>query len=84
MYEPLWTTECRYANETYHKLFMKLSNIYSNSKNNIYIIYVSGIIRQDVENLSIYGFETKYKKKIGSFVLYRNIIIYSNKKNPIN
>ena len=80
LYEPLWNVGTKEESRgIYSKVFNNLKNTFSTNGKNLYIVYISGISRKDidVEYLKQYGFTTEiFNKQIGSLFLYRNILIY--------
>lgn len=79
LYEPLWNCDKKYAFELYDKVFTKLSKVFKNSDNKVYIVYVSGVSRKDIKDLKKYNFKQIYEKKIGSLLFNRVVKIFSNK-----
>lgn len=73
MYEPLWLYK------DYLPIYNKLFKNISNSKHQIYIIYLTSLMKQlQEQNFENFKFKLLHKHNHGSILLKRYIYIYSN------
>ena len=80
LYEPFFDIEYNTAISMYNKLFENIRKINSDSKNDIYIIYITGRLifgRKDItrEMFNKYNFEIVKEEMIGSIFVKRKIYL---------
>ena len=82
-YEPLWNVDKKNSLEIYKNVFKKLKR-----KKNTYIIYISGLMRQDLSNdfFNKYKFKCLYHQNINTSIgrlISAKFFIYTNNKNGV-
>ena len=83
LFEPLFLLNKKKAKFIYHTIFNNINNIWKNTQFSLYIIYVSGLVRQDITPsfLKQYNFIPINKIQCCSLCLNRNMFIYKYKLN---
>ena len=79
MYEPLWSVEKDTADKIYNNVFNKINAVFNNSIKKIYVIYVTGLKRKDIDETFIkkHKFNVVSKSVIGKKFVKRFIYILS-------
>ena len=80
IYEPLFSVYPESdAIDIYSKVFDNINKVFSNSNKKIYIVYITGVFRQDIkkEFINEKNFKILSKKNTGALLLNRTIYLIS-------